>query len=572
MSKKNVKRIVMVGNPNVGKSVLFSRLTGVNVISSNYPGTTVGFAVGNLIVHDKKYELIDAPGTYTLDPTNKAEEVAVNLAKNADVIIDVVDATNLERNLNLTLQLLKFGKPVIVVLNLWDETKHTGIIIEIEKLEKMLGVPVITTCALTGEGVKDLISRMNEAKANTISFKEEERWNRVGEIIQHVQKIVHKHHRFSERIEDLTIKPLTGIPISILVLALTFFIVRIIGESIISYVFDPIFTYLWAPIVLKFSHIIGPGIVHNIFIGTLVNGQIDFVESLGLLTTGLYVPLAMVLPYVFSFYLMLSFLEDSGYLPRLAVLVDGLMHKVGLHGLSIIPMVLGLGCNVPAALSTRVLETKRERFIASTLMAIAVPCMAQIAMIIGLIGPYGAKGMGIVFLTLFLVWLGIGIILNKIMKGESPEIFLEIPPYRVPYWKAMFLKVWMRIRWFIYEAVPYVLIGVLIVNLLYTFGIIDFIGRLASPLVKGILGLPEKAVGALIIGFLRKDVAVGMLAPLGMSLKQLVIASVVLAMYFPCIATFTVMTKELGVKDMLKSTLIMIISSFTVGGLLNLIL
>jgi len=470
------------------------------------------------------------------------------------------------------LQLLKFGKPVVLVLNLWDETKHTGIIIDSENLENLLGVPVIPTCALTGEGVKKLISRIGEAKKDTIKFKESERWSKVGEIIQQVQKIFHKHHRFSERLEDLTIKPLTGIPISILILALSFLVVRVIGESIISYIFNPIFTYLWAPIMLKFSHIIGQGIVNDIFIGTLINGQIDFVESLGLFTTGLYVPLAMVLPYVFSFYLVLSFLEDSGYLPRLAVLIDGLMHKVGLHGLSIIPMILGFGCNVPAALSTRVLETRRERFIASTLMAISVPCMAQIAMIIGLVGPYGIKGIGTVFFTLFMVWLIIGMILNKFIKGESPEIFLEIPPYRVPYWKAMFFKVWMRVRWFIYEAVPYVLIGVLIVNLLYTFGIITFIGNLTAPLVKGILGLPEKAVGALIIGFLRKDVAVGMLAPLGMSLKQLVIASVVLAMYFPCIATFTVMTKELGVKDMFKSALIMIFSSFAVGGLLNLIL
>ena len=567
-----MRKVLLIGNPNVGKSVIFSRLTGVNVIASNYPGTTVEFTRGHMKLGEEEVEIIDVPGTYDLDPTSPAEEVAVQMAEEGDVIVDVVDATNLERNLNLTLQLLKDGKPVVVALNLWDETRHIGISIDVDKLQEILGVPVIPTCAITGEGIRELVSELPHARSNTFQYEEEKRWEKVGEIVSQVQKITHRHHTFLERLEDLSIKPVTGLPLAVITLLVAFQIIRFIGEGLIELLFEPIFEKLWAPSMMRVSDFLGDGFVHDLLIGKLVDGQIDFVESLGLLTTGLFVPIAMVLPYVFSFYLVLSVLEDSGYLPRLAVLVDNVMHKFGLHGLAIIPMMLGLGCNVPGAMATRVLETKRERFIAATLMAIAVPCMAQMAMVIGLIGRYGAKGLGLVFGTLLVVWLALGFLLNRFSKGESPEIFVEIPPYRIPYWGALLKKLSMRIRGFLREAIPFVLLGVFITNILYSLGIIRFIGRLASPIITGILGLPQDATGALIIGFLRKDVAVGMLLPLGLDLRQMVVASVVLTMYFPCVAAFAVLVRELGIKDMMKSAAIMIASALIVGGLLNLIL
>ncbi len=400
---------------------------------------------------------------------------------------------------------------------------------------------------------------------------DEQRWAEVGRIVSQVQTVTHRHHTFLERIGDASIKPLTGIPIAIVVLLLTFQIIRFIGEGLISYVFEPIFD-IYTPLVMKLSELLGPGFVHDVLVGTLIEGKVDYVQSMGLLTTGLYVPFAMVLPYVFAFYLVLSFLEDCGYLPRLAVLVDSLMHRIGLHGLAIVSFLLGLGCNVPGALSTRVLETKRQVFIAATLMAIAVPCMAQIAMIVGLVGRYGAEALGIVFLTLLMVWVVLGLLLNKILKGESPEIFMEVPPYRIPYWGALLKKLWMRIRFFLGEAIPYVLLGVFIVNILYVLGIIEFMGKIAAPVVVGLLGLPEETVGALIVGFLRKDVAIGMLLPLGLTMSQTIVASVVLAMYFPCVATFAILTKELGIVGMAKSAVIMVTSALLVGGLLNLIL
>jgi len=376
-----------------------------------------------------------------------------------------------------------------------------------------------------------------------------------------------------ERLGDLTIHPWTGLPIAVGIIYVVFQVIRFIGESLIGYVFEPIFENLWAPVMLQLSKLLGSqGVIHNILIGELIEGGIDFGQSFGLLTTGLFVPIGAVLPYVFSFYLVLSFLEDSGYLPRLAVLIDKIMHLVGLHGMAVIPMLLGLGCNVPGALGTRVLETKRERFIAATLMGIAVPCMAQTAMVFGLIGKYGARALFPVFGSLFIVWFVGGILMNLLLKGESPEIFTEIPPYRFPYIIGLLKKVWMRIKWFLKEAVPFVLLGVFIVNLFYSLNVIAFLARISAPVITNLLGLPTEAVAALVIGFLRKDLAVGMLVPLALSLKQLVVASVVLAMYFPCVATFAVLLKELGIIGLIKSTAIMVFSAFVVGSLLNLIL
>ena len=569
-------KILLMGNPNVGKSVVFNRLTGANVIVSNYPGTTVEFTKGSMRLDEKRVELIDVPGTYTLESTSKAEEIAVemlNERKDSDVVINVVQATNLERSLNLTLQLLKRKIPVVVALNFWDETKHKGISIDVGKLEEILAVPCVPICAVTGQGVNQLVERIKDAKPCPYEYEEKERWHEVGNIVDKVQKVTHRHHTLLERLADASVRPVTGLPIAVAVLFLTFKVIRFIGEALIDYVGEPVFENLWAPLMLKLSGLLGSeGFLHDLIIGRLVDGQIDFGQSFGLLTTGLFVPLAAVLPYVFAFYVVLSFLEDLGYLPRLAVMVDTLMHRLGLHGFAIVPMMLGLGCNVPGALSTRVLQTRRERFIAATIMTIAVPCAALQAMIVGLLGKEGAVGLGIVYGTLFAVWVCLGVILNRVLKGQSPEIFIEIPPYRIPYMRGLAKKIWIRIKWFLKEAIPFVLLGVLLVNILYTFGIIQFVGKITSPVVTGILGLPQEAVGALIIGFLRKDVAVGMLVPLGLTVKQLIIASVVLAMYFPCVATFTTLAKELGFADMLKSTAIMIISSLIVGGLLNLVL
>ncbi len=568
------KKIVLMGNPNVGKSVVFSRLTGAKVIVSNYSGTTVDFCQGCMLIEEQHFDIIDAPGTYSLEPTNKAEEVAVEMLRQADIVVNVLDATNLERNLFLSLELMESGKPLILALNLWDETKHLGIDIDLELLEKHLGVPVVPTVALTGEGISELVARFDTVRASKEirSRSDSEKWVEIGQIIKDVQVVSHRHHTLRDRISDATIKPITGIPIAIAVVLGAFWLVRIIGENLIAYVFEPLFE-LYRPVAMGISGWLGgSGMLHDLLIGSLIDGEIDYVQSMGALTTGLFVPFGMVLPYIVAFYFGLALLEDSGYLPRLATLTDNIFHKLGMHGHGIVPVFLGMGCNVPGAMATRTLETRKQRFISATLMAISVPCMAQIAMIFGILGPHGFIYIFLVFLTLFILYIVVGLILNRYVKGESPEIFLEIPPYRRPSLKTILKKTWMRVNWFLKEAIPYLILGVLAINVLYAIGFIDWLGNLFAPVMEGLLGLPGEASASLLVGFLRKDLAVGMLLPLGMSPMQLVIATTILTIYFPCVATFVLLFKELGAKDMLKATGLMVIITLIVGTSMRLIL
>ncbi len=569
-------RILLVGNPNVGKSALFSRLTGTHIIASNYPGTTVGFTKGYLKLEEEQAELIDVPGTYTLEPGSRAEEVAVEMLKDGDLIINVVDATNLERNLNLTLQLLERQTPVIVALNMWDDTRHRGINVDVAKLEKLLGVPVVPTVGVSGQGVRELVGRLSEAKvpANARTYSNsDERWVRVGDIVSQVQSLSHRHHTWYENLEDATSHPVGGVVIALLVLFGTFWFVRFIGEGIINYVANPLFERLWTPLLMKLSLVLGAGgFWHNILIGKLIGGQIDYSQSFGLLSTGLYIPLGAVLPYIIAFYLALGILEDVGYLPRLAVLMDTVLHRLGLHGYAIIPTILGFGCNVPGIMATRILESRKQRFIAATLISIGVPCAALQAMIMGVVGQKGLGYVAMVYGSLFVSWIITGLILNRTVKGFNPELLVEIPPYRLPPWRVIGQKLWLRVSGFIREALPIILGTVLVVNILYWLGVFHAIGNIAAPVLTGLWGLPKDTIAALLVGFLRKDAAMGMLGSLALTAKQLVISSTVLAMFFPCVATFVMFARELGARDLLKAIGIMIAAVLVMGALQNLVL
>ena len=569
-------RILLVGNPNVGKSALFTRLTGIRVTISNYPGTTVEFTKGYLTLGEERAELIDVPGTYTLEPTSKAEEVAVEMLRDGDLVINVVDATNLERNLNLTLQLLERKTPVIVALNMWDDTRHRGINVDIAKLEELLGVPVVPTVGVTGQGISDLVRRLPEAKvpenARTHSSSDE-RWAAVGDMVSKVQSLSHRHHTWYEDLEDISSHRVGGIVVAVLVLFATFWFVRFVGEGIINYIAEPLFEWLWTPLLMELSLALGPeSFWHSALIGNLIEGQIDYFQSFGMLSTGLFIPLAAVAPYILAFYLVLGMLEDVGYLPRLAVLMDTLMHRLGLHGYAIIPNILGLGCNVPAVMATRILESRKERFIAATLISIGVPCAVLQAMIIGLVGERGIEYVAMVYGSLFASWVIIGLILNRAVKGFTPELLIEIPPYRLPSWRTIGEKLWLRLSGVVKHALPVILATVLVVNILYNFGLFDAIASIAAPVLTGLWGLPKETIVALIIGFLRKDAAMGMLAPLALTAKQLVISSTVLAMFFPCVATFVVLARELRARDVLKAIGIMIAAVLIMGSLQNLIL
>jgi ferrous iron transport protein B len=567
-------KILLMGNPNVGKSVIFSRLTGIDVISANYPGTTVEYTEGRMKLGEQMATLVDAPGVYSLDPTTRVEEVSRKIfLKGADVVVNVIDATNLERNLNLTLQILEWGVPTVIALNLWDVATKKGIEIDLKALERELCVPVVATVAVSGQGIRDLVGVLNEVRdarsSPVVHFESsDKRWARIGEIAARTQKVMHRHPSIFDRLEDFSIKPLTGIPFAMLVLYLSFSLVIEAGEMLQLKITDPIFiAYSQFISEIVDSHI-SSSLLRDILIGT----SPQLLKSFGILTTGLYIPLGVVLPFLLPFYLVLGVLEDIGYLPRLSIILDAFMHRIGLHGAAILPCVLGMGCSVPAVLSVRILESPKQRYLAATLMTMAIPCASQSAMIFGMLAPYGLRYILAVYLSLFITFALTGFLLHRFIGGESPEIFLEIPPYRMPNLLSLFKKTFIRIREFLKEAVPYIALGMIVMNFFFLSGLMHLIGETMRPVVSGLLGLPSDAATALIIGFLRKDVGIGMFAPLDMSAVQLVIASVVLALYFPCVATFMVMLKELGVLGTLKSVALRLVAALLVGTSLRLLL
>ncbi len=569
-----MKKIFLIGNPNVGKSLIFCRLTGTDVIISNYPGTTIEFYKGHLKKDNQIIEVVDLPGTYTLQPTNKAEEVVFNILeevknKNEDfVIANVIDATNLERNLNLTFQLIKKRLPMIVLLNMWDETKHKGITIDYKKLEEILGIPVITTCARTSEGINEFVSRLNEAKVSNFDYNEEQKWQKIGEVVSQVQKLTHKHHTFLDRLSELTIQPYTGLIFALFVLISTFVIVRFLGENFTSLI-DNLFNRFYLPfITTAVSKLIPIEFLQKILLGSVTEPM----EGFGVLTTGLYIPLVVVFPYLFSFYLVLSILEDIGYIPRLAVMIDSFLHRLGIHGYASVPVLLGLGCKVPGILALRLLETEKEKFLTSVLLLMIAPCMPQTSMILALSVRYGIKYAVFIFLVLFFVSVVTSFILNKVLKGETTELFVEIPPYRMIDLSLLLKKLYIRMKEFFADAVPLIILGIFIINILDVLGVVKIISERIGVPLSFLLNLPKEISIVLISGFLRKDVSISLLSPFDLTAKQFVVASIFLVLYLPCVSTFFTLVKEQGIKNGLKILVLMLFVAFLISFIVNLIL
>ncbi len=571
-----MKRLILIGNPNVGKSAVFSRLTGIHATTSNYPGTTVSYKVGLTRIQGEQFE-VDTPGAYALDYTNEAEKVAVDLVDSGDIIVNVIDATNLERNLILTMQLLERGCPVIVALNMWDDAQHKGILIDVQGLADFLRIPVIPTVGISGKGIKELSDdiadfsrRLDEGASfpRIPAHSRSQKWADIGEIVETVQNLRHRHHTALECLQDLSVHPGAGLVVALVVMTTAFMAIRFAGEGIIAYVMDPFFEEVYRSFAEQLSAVLQNNpLLHHVVIGQLVNGQIDFLQSMGMLTTGLYVPFAMVMPYVVAFYLVLSLMEDVGYLPRLGVLLDALMHRIGLHGFSIIPILLGFGCNVPGVLATRSLETRQQRFIACTLIAIGIPCVSLQAMIIKLVGNFGMLYVVAVYIYLAAVVLILGRILHHTVKGFLPELILEIPPYRLPSVRVTLHKLYYRWRGFIAEAIPLILGGIALMNVLDYFHLFDALAKVTAPVVTVIWGLPKEAILPILLGIVRKDIAAGLLVPLGLTAAQTMTATVLLSLTFPCIATFAVLFSELGWRDTMKSIGIMLLCAVAFGGI-----
>jgi len=449
-----------------------------------------------------------------------------------------------------------------MVLNMWDAAKRKGVHLNLEKLQEIIGIKIVPAVTVTGEGIKDLSNVINEISlkpdeniSKIPEMNDNEKWAFIGQILSEVQKIEHRHPSILERLEDASVKPVSGIIIALIVVFITMQVVIGLGELLINYILDPLYYQYYGPFITNLvENFIPTGFFHDI----LNRKRIRIRNLLRPVNCWNLCDIRRSSTLHPIIYLVLGFLEDFSYLPRLAVLWDSIMHKLGFHGYATIPIVLGFGCNVPAMLSTRILEGKREKFIAATLVAISVPCMAQTAVIIGLLGQYGIQYIIMVYGTLFILFITLGSILNLLMKGESPEIFFEIPPYRIPHIGTLLTKIWMRVRGFLIEALPFVFLGILAVNIMYLVGIMSALSSLLAPVMSQMLGLPNQAIDALIMGFLRKDLATAMLAPLNLTPGQLVVACTVLTSSFPCIATFIVLIKEIGIKDMLKTVALML--------------
>jgi len=555
--KVRSRRIFLSGNPNVGKSVVFSRLTGLEVISSNYPGTTVEYTAGNTLLAGERFSVIDVPGAYSLSATNKAEEVAANLLAEEDkaLILNVVDATNLERNLFYTLELIELGAPVIILLNKWDIARRRGVTIDAAALERQLGVRVVPFIATTGEGLSGLKSAVEGFNSGRLPAPApvpagpDEKWKLIGRISAGCQKIAHRHATLLDRLEDITSSPSTGLPFAAVVMLAVFWAIRFTGEGLIDQVLDPAFRLAWLPLVKSALS----GLAEGGFLKTLLLGVTPApMESFGLLTTGLYIPFVTVLPYILSFYAALGLLEDIGYLPRLAIMLDSSMHRLGLHGYGTIPLMLGLGCKVPAILAARVLETPRERVIATALTLSLAPCMPQTAMILSILSPYPFKYTLAVFAAIAAAGIASSLLLSRLLKGETPELFLEVPPYQTPCLPILAKKLYFRIKDFFREAVPMIVLGVLAINLLDMSGLLSSLSGFFAPAVTGLLGLPAETVSVMVLGFLRKDVSIAMLTPFALAPGAIVVASVFLSLYLPCLGSFMVTIRELGAKDASK--------------------
>jgi len=392
----------------------------------------------------------------------------------------------------------------------------------------------------------------------------DQRWDLVDRIAKETIEVGAYEPTLRDTLADVTVKPLTGIPFAIAVI----YGFWMFFSGFAGFFTDGFFVKIFDVHFLPWIQSVFPGKgtwLYFIFVGD-PSAETCF-ESFGVLTSGLFLPIGVVLPAIVAFYLVFAFLEDVGYLPRLAVLVDGVLHKIGLHGYAIIPTILSLGCNVPGVTACRPLESRKQRFMMITLLGVFIPCAAQIGMMEGLIPHL----IGWVFLTLAIGYFAVGFILNKVWPGESPEILMDVPPYQKPTWRNIGRKMGTRTSHFLMEAVPFFLLGCLIVAVMYLTGAMDWLGNALAPALTGVFGVPEETVAPLVAGFLRKDLAIGLLGGIELTTWQMFTSVVLLCIYFPCLATFALMLKEEKWKEFLATMLVLVVTVFVFGGLLNLI-
>jgi ferrous iron transport protein B len=551
--------VLLMGHPNVGKSALFNRLAGANISESNYPGTTVEYTESHL-ASDEMVPIIDVPGTFSLEPNDRAESVAVDLlhSETDPTVICVLDATRIERGLNLVLEILERGHEVVIALNMWDEAQQNGVDIATEELADILGVPVMPTVATEGVGVDELQASIDQARSSSLRSITDRlptestpddstpatdggdpaaRWDLVDAIVAATVRYQETNPSLADQLGQLTVAPKTGLPFAVAVLyGMWAFFSAVAGFFTDGY-FVPLFDNHWLPWVQSMFPGEG-GWLYFLVVGdpTATNSF----EAFGVVTSGLFVAIGVVLPAILALYFILALLEDSGYMARLAVLLDAAFSRIGLHGYAIVPMVLSFGCNVPGVAATRTLETDKQRLLTMTLLSVFIPCGAQLGVMLSLIPQYT----GYILLYLLAGFFVFGAVLNRLIPGSAPDVAVDIPPLRRPRLANVATKLSVRLRGFITSAVPFVLAGVGVVNLLYLGGVVDWLATALGPVLSGWFGVPEETVPALIAGFMRKDLAIAQLSAVSMSPFQTVMSVVMVSIYFPCVATFAMLIKE----------------------------
>ena len=631
--------IILVGNPNVGKSVIFSALTGRYVTVSNYPGTTVEVARGTLNLNGHPRPVIDTPGVQSLVPHSDDERVTrdILLRHSPATVVQVADTKNLRRGLLIALELAEAGVPFVLNLNMADEAEARGIHVDTARLSELLGVPVVSTVATRREGLDTLTHRLGEARPATfmphysaeieaaiarilphlphaalrpralavmllagddelatrlglspeaqavVQEARQETEARLGQPLAYalnrqrlatvdaiLEAVVQRRpvrRPLSERVGRWAAHPIVGWPILALVLYLVYLFVGVFGAGTLV---DLLETRL-------FGEVINPWAVRIAARAIPIPLLRDFlVGEYGLITMALTYGLAIVLPIVSTFFLAFSLLEDSGYLPRLAVMLDRVFRLMGLNGKAVLPMILGLGCDTMATMTTRILESRKERLQVTLLLALGVPCSAQLGVILGMIAGLGVGATLIWAAVVIGTLLAVGYLAAQVIPGERSDFILELPPMRLPSLGNIVVKTVARVEWYVKEVVPLFVLGTAALFVLDKVGLLGAIERLLSPLIVHWLGLPPEVTGAFLVGFLRRDYGAAGLFALAragaLSPLQILVSLVVITLFMPCIANLLMIVKEHGTRTAVAVAAFVFPFSFAVGGVLRWVL
>jgi ferrous iron transport protein B len=637
--------LVLVGNPNVGKSALFGALTGTYVTVSNYPGTTVEVTAGSTRVAGRPMPIKDTPGAASLIPTSEDERVTrdILLSEPPRAVVVVGDAKNLERALLLALQVAETGLPFVLCLNMMDEAVLHGIEVDAALLARRLGVDVVPTVAVRHEGLARLACALEEPRfgATRVVYPDSiedalsqilpllpeaplaaralglmvlagddtlDAWleprmdiaartraedirqclrRTVAEppayVINHARLIAARSlargvatrprransasSRTAGRLDALTTHRFWGVPILAAVLYLAYLFVGVFGAKVlVDLLENTLFGGIVSPAATRLAdRLLGESWLRDLLVGPY-----------GVITMALAYSLALVLPIVGTFFIAFGMLEDSGYLPRLAVMVNRLFKKMGLNGKAVLPMVLGLGCDTMATLTTRILETPKERLIVILLLALGVPCSAQLTVLLAMFAGFPAWA----FATWLVVVLGVIVVVGRlaaaVIPGRGSDFVLELPPLRWPRPRNILIKTVARVEWYLKEAVPLFVLGTLILFVADRLRLLGGLERLGEPIVSGLLGLPREATGAFLIGFLRRDFGAAGLYRLAhegrLDVVQTVVALTTITLFIPCIAQFFMMVKERGWRTAFAIAAVVFPAAFGIGAALRLVL